>query len=210
MEYLYFPRYGTVSQVMCFFIILLGLLACFQAFRNWQEIIRDHKAGLVIPPDKHEKEDLQQVLATLIGPLFVIIGFTFLVTNNWSIYQMRSVRIDNIRQVSASRVNSERDRFPRGTVNLTDENVIREGLSILKNCTTEVSKQKEHFTNGIMLEYKSEQGEPLLILYDYRSTNVSNDKRAIQAELSCCGTMQSYSCPTFQEWVDENVTAKLK
>jgi len=209
MEYLDFPRYGSVSQVISGFIVLLGLLVGLQAYFSWREIIRDLRSGAIAASDKHPKENLQLILSTIVSPLFIFVGLAFLITDNWDTYHFRNTKLNDVFTVKASRIRSERNRFPLGDVTISDKVSIDLGLKILKNCTTEVSPEKEHFTNGVSLQFQDENGSVLFELLDFRSTNVNANKRGVMPVLSTYRGLRAYSCPSFQDWVDSNITPRL-
>ncbi|MDM7922689.1 MAG: hypothetical protein QUS14_10355 [Pyrinomonadaceae bacterium] len=87
---------------------------------------------------------------------------------------------------------------------ITDTESLRAGLALLSRCTTEVDLNKESYTNGYVIILESgkwQTGDYKIGVF--RSTTRNKSKTGVVPYTSVDRT--GYLCPSFQQWVTENV-----
>lgn len=199
-----FPPYAPTSFFFAIAILLAGIAAGAQAFANWRALIKQWRTEAELPPEKQAKPTLQQILLLFVSPFFILVGTVVLLSQPIAMGSFRRLQLGDISGATIYIAKSEEDVRLSQSRRMTDAEPLRAGLQLLSQCKSEVSLNHEHFTNGyvIMLESdKWQTGDYKIGVF--RSTSRNESKTSVVPYVSAGRT--GYLCPTFQQWVAENI-----
>lgn len=193
-----FPPYISLSDLLCFGVFVFGFAGCIQAFFDWKGL-RSRWRASSDPEETREKESLQLILMTIIAPIFVVFGLLAFVLDNWETYQYRNLDLARITSATVQKVDSENSA---GRIIWYDDlGKLREGLSVLSRCSSEVTKNHEHFQDGYRIGLFVDGGDqPAYFVTSYNRTSASATRAGVEA-----GGNGAFSCRPFQDWVRENL-----
>lgn len=199
-----FPPYTPTSFFFAIAILLAGIAAGAQAFADWRALLRQWRTEADLPTEKQAKPTLQKILLLLVSPLFIIVGTLVFVSQPIAIGSFRQLHLGDISGATVYIAKSEDDVSLSQVRRMTDVEPLRAGLQLLSQCKSEVSMNHEHFTNGyvIMLESDKWNASDYKIGV-FRSTSKNESKTGVVPYVSVGRT--GYLCPSFQQWVTENV-----
>ncbi|MDI1241050.1 MAG: hypothetical protein PSX80_03915 [bacterium] len=149
--------------------------------------------------ETESERSVRMVLLTFIAPIFFVAGLFLGVYDNWETYRYRNLDLARITSASVRQV---RDPYSAGPpVRFDDLSKLRDGLSILRRCSSEVMINHEHFEDGYAIAlYVDGDDEPSYFLTSYSRTDKNPSKTGTET-----GAQGSFSCRPFQDWVNATV-----
>jgi len=200
-----FPPYASASVLICLLLFVVGVFAGVQSFFAWKRHLAQWNPKR---PDetklKSSDEKSQMVLLPLGSIVFIAVGILVVPTNLLETYRYRNLPIDAVESLTINRAPSEWETSSDQR-RLTDHAIIAKGLGLLKICSSGVQQNHEHFEDGyrIKLDVK---GDPSAEFYlsVFRRTNRSDWKTAVSIR-GFDTVVDPMSCPSFQNWVRENI-----
>lgn len=192
-----FPPYISLTDLLALGIFVFGVFGSLQAFFDWRKLIRERRAAAE-KGEPAEKESLQLILMTIIAPIFVVFGLLAFVFDNWETYRYRNLELTRITKATIQKVD---DEYSSGQMVWYDDlGRLRDGLSLLSRCSSEVTKNHEHFQDGYRIGLfvnGSDQAE--YFVTSYNRTSASTTRAGIKAAGD-----GAFSCRPFQDWVNAN------
>ena len=190
-----FPPYLSFVDLLALFFLIFGVVGSMYTFLDWRGVI----AGTKPDGETESGRSIRMVLGTFIAPIFFVVGVFLGVYDNWETYRYRNLDLARITSASVRQV---RDPYSAGPpVRFDDLSKLRDGLSILRRCSSEVMINHEHFEDGYSIAlYVDGNNQPSYFITSYNRTDKNPSKTGTETE-----TQGSYSCRPFQDWVNANV-----
>ena len=191
-----FPPYLSFADFLAGIFLFIGIAGSIYVVLDWRGVIKGTKSD----GETEGERSIRMALGTFVFPLFVVVGLFLAVYDNLETYHYRNLDLARITSVSVRRVH---DPYSAGaSVRFGDLNKLRDGLSILKRCGSEVMMNHEHFQDGYSIAlYVDGDDQPTYFITSYNRTDKNPSKSGVEA-----GGQGSFSCSPFQDWVNANVT----
>lgn len=181
-----FPSYSSVSWIGVAFAFV-GAATFLQSFFT--------------NPSKSDRESFNSVMALIIGPIFVVAGILVVISTASNIYHFRQLPVEKVTGLEITRMADESNSQGSRSRSFKDAQSVRDALTKLRICH-ETYRNKQRYQDGytftVLFENNGVAEE-----YRFSAFRLTNGQANIKTVVLIAGN--EFSCPTFQQWIKDNI-----
>lgn len=190
-----FPTYSFFWFLLPFGIVgFIGTIYCIYEWKN-------HK-------DYEDQDYLKLVIASIVAPIFLLVGTFATIAEFISIYEFRSIDITTVNKLEIIESKDEYKSDEKRLVTVDDANVIQKMLKSLQNCQS-YSRNHEHFQNGykMKLGFSDEKLNGDYYFSVYRESSANKNRAVVIPHYYKDKNLNlgEFICPEFQELVKTHI-----
>lgn len=182
------------------FLLLFVIVGAFVLTTSIYQLIKGNDEG--------EREAFRNGMGVFAGFIFLLCGSIFSVGNIWSTYNFRNIDISQVKGLRVIKSEDENKNTNSNFVLYENVESIQNALTILKNCS-ETSRNHESYQDGYKFQiiFADENLEKDFYISVYRKSNNKGGKNVVIPHYYENKNLNlgEFSCPTFQDWVRQNI-----